>query len=82
MKLLDIIAVVLIVIGALNWGLVGCFGLDLVGWIFGSMTALARVLYALMGLAAIYYVVEWGAMQDRWVDDTAPGEGGSALPQV
>ena len=42
MKRFDIIAMVLILIGALNWGLVGCFGVDLVGWIFGPMSALTR----------------------------------------
>ena len=82
MKLFDIVAMVLILIGALNWGLVGCFGVDLLGWIFGPMSALTRILYALMGLAAVYYVAEWGAMQNRWVDDLAPGEDRPALPQV
>jgi uncharacterized protein len=81
MRLFDIVAIVLVLIGAINWGLVGCVGVNLVGWIFGPMSALTRVVYALMGLAAVYYVVEWGAMQDRWVDDLAPGEGGPALPQ-
>jgi hypothetical protein len=51
---LDWIALVLVVIGALNWGLVGLFKFDLVAAIFGDMTAISRVVYALVGIAALY----------------------------
>lgn len=50
----DWIALVLVLVGALNWGLVGFFEFDLVAFIFGSMEALARVVYSLVGLASIY----------------------------
>ncbi|MBU0957591.1 MAG: DUF378 domain-containing protein [Nanoarchaeota archaeon] len=54
---LDWIAWVLIIVGALNWGLVGFFQWDLVAAIFGGMGAmLARIVYALVGLAAIYTI--------------------------
>lgn len=51
----DIIALTLIIIGALNWGLIGFFQFDLVAAIFGGMdTAGSRIVYALVGLAALY----------------------------
>jgi len=52
------IALVLVIIGALNWGLVGIFnGFDLVENIFGEMSAFSRIIYILVGLAAIYLVI-------------------------
>lgn len=51
---LDYIALVLLIVGGLNWGLVGLFGFDLVAAIFGVMTPLARIVYVLVGLSAIY----------------------------
>ncbi|MDD5071515.1 MAG: DUF378 domain-containing protein [Patescibacteria group bacterium] len=53
---LDWIALVLAIIGALNWGLVGLFKFDLVAAIFGDMSAISRIIYALVGIAAIYVV--------------------------
>jgi uncharacterized membrane protein YuzA (DUF378 family) len=44
----------LVIVGALNWGLVGLFRFDLVATIFGDMSALSRIVYALVGVAAIY----------------------------
>jgi hypothetical protein len=51
---LDWVALVLVIVGALNWGLVGIFKFDLVSTIFGSMSVLSRIIFALVGLAAIY----------------------------
>jgi uncharacterized membrane protein YuzA (DUF378 family) len=51
------IAFVLVIIGALNWGLVGFFSFDLVKAIFGDMTTMSRVIYDLVGLSALYMVV-------------------------
>jgi len=51
---LDWIALVLVIIGGLNWGLVGAGGWDLVQIVFGSVAWLARVVYILVGLAALY----------------------------
>ncbi|MBI2639978.1 MAG: DUF378 domain-containing protein [Candidatus Sungbacteria bacterium] len=50
----DWLAVVLVIVGGLNWGLVGIFNFDLVATIFGDMSGLSRVVYALVGLAAVY----------------------------
>jgi len=54
---LDWVALVLVLVGALNWGLVGFFSYDLVASIFGDMSALSRVIYALVGLSALYVAV-------------------------
>ena len=51
---LDWIALILVIIGGLNWGLVGIFGFDLVATIFGAMSVLARIIYILVGLSALY----------------------------
>jgi uncharacterized membrane protein YuzA (DUF378 family) len=50
---LDWIAIILIIIGGLNWGLIGFFRFDLVAALLGDMTALSRIVYALVGIAAI-----------------------------
>ena len=50
----DWIALILVIIGGLNWGLVGVFDFDLVGTIFGAISAITRVVYILVGLSAIY----------------------------
>ena len=55
--LLDRIALVLVVIGALNWGAIGLFGLDLVAFVFGGqMAVLSRVIYALVGLGGLWCI--------------------------
>jgi uncharacterized protein len=53
---LDWAAMVLMVIGAINWGLVGALNVNLVSALFGEQTALTRVVYALVGLAGLYGV--------------------------
>ncbi len=53
MKFLKYTAYVLVLIGALNWGLIGLFGFNLVGAIFGDMTVLSRIVYSLVGVSAI-----------------------------
>ena len=54
-NVLDRIALLLIIIGGINWGLVGLFQFDLVAWIFGGSTALgARVVYVLIAISALW----------------------------
>jgi uncharacterized membrane protein YuzA (DUF378 family) len=53
---IDWLALVLVIVGGLNWGLVGLFGFDLVAAIFGTMSTLSRMVYSLVGLAAVYMV--------------------------
>lgn len=72
MKVLDVIVAVLLVIGGLNWGLVGFFDYNLLAVIFGEATAITRVLYALFGLSALYEVIsvafDFKAVQHRWCE--------------
>jgi len=56
MKGLYWICLVLIIVGALNWGLVGLFHFDLVAFIFGAMSILSRVVYTIVGLAALVMI--------------------------
>lgn len=51
---LDWIAYIILIIGGLNWGLVGLFHFDLVSTIFGDMSVISRIVYVLVGLSAIY----------------------------
>jgi len=72
MKVLDIAVTVLLVIGALNWGIVGVFGINFVGALFGEATALTRVIYTVVGIAGLYeafnFTVGYDAMHHRWCD--------------
>ena len=56
MKILDVIAWVLVVIGAINWGCVGFFHFNLVDFFFGNMV-IERVIYDAIGVAGIYFIV-------------------------
>lgn len=67
MYILKLIAYTLVIIGALNWGLVGFFNFDLVAAIFGDMTAAARIIYALVGISAlIYLLMSYRDIGDRY----------------
>ena len=57
LNVLDWIALILVIVGGLNWGLVGVFKFDLVATIFGAMSVISRIVYILVGLAAIYMAV-------------------------
>jgi uncharacterized protein len=56
MNALEWVAFVLVIVGALNWGLVGFFNFDLVATIFGAMSMISRIVYGLVGVAALYMV--------------------------
>lgn len=66
MRTIDVIVAVLLVIGGLNWGLVGFFEFDLVGEIFGHMSSFSRLIYGIVGLCALYQILQWKAIQKRW----------------
>ena len=69
MKKLDALARVLLLIGGLNWGLVGIFHFDLiaalVGRHFGETSPVSSVIYILVGLVVIYEALSWKAIQRR-----------------
>jgi uncharacterized protein len=71
MRAIDVLAAILLVVGGLNWGLVGWFGFDLVAALFGQMSILSRTVYSLVGLAAVYQGLQWKAIQKRWAYDYA-----------
>ena len=67
MKTLDVVVALLLVIGGLNWGLVGLFQFDLVAAIFGGQSAvISRLVYTLVGISAVYQGLTWKAIQKRW----------------
>lgn len=76
MKSFDVLASVLLVVGGLNWGLVGLAGIDLVAMVsgagaFGAKNVLGVIVYSLVGLAAVYQLLGWKAIQRRWVSSNA-----------
>lgn len=57
---LDCFALTVVIIGAINWGLIGFFQLDLVAWIFGNLSWLSRIIYTLVGLCGLYLISFFG----------------------
>ncbi len=66
MKSVDTIVALLLVVGGLNWGLVGFMNFDLVATLFGDSTMLSRLVYVVVGACAIYQMLQWKAIQRRW----------------
>jgi uncharacterized membrane protein YuzA (DUF378 family) len=75
MKQIDVIAAVLVVIGALNWGLVAVARFDLVaalfGMQFGEVSGGNALVYGLVGLAGLYQAVSWKRVHSRWTHPAA-----------
>ena len=73
MKKLDMLAAVLVIVGGLNWGLVAVAEFDLVATIFaldfGETNAASRVVYGLVGLAAVYQILQQAGIRRRWSRD-------------
>jgi uncharacterized membrane protein YuzA (DUF378 family) len=76
MKTLDVAAAVLVILGALNWGLVAVGRVDLVaamfGMRFGETSPFSLMVYAVIGIAGLYEVVTWKAIQRRWSSRLVP----------
>lgn len=66
MRPIDVLAAVLLVVGGLNWGLVALFNFDGVAALFGAGSILARIVYGLVGLSALYQIVTIRSIQRRW----------------
>ncbi len=75
MKTLDIVVTVLLLIGAINWGLIGFFNFNLVSAIFGEAGAVSRVIYSFVGLSALYeigcFTFGLKETQHRWCETLA-----------
>ncbi|MBW8017169.1 MAG: DUF378 domain-containing protein [Planctomycetes bacterium] len=66
LKSIDVLVWSLLTIGAFNWGLVGFFNFNLVGFILGPMTLYSRIVYSLVGLAALYEIFGVRSIAHRW----------------
>jgi uncharacterized membrane protein YuzA (DUF378 family) len=66
MKTLDVTTFILVIIGGLNWGLLGLASFDLVTFIFGAISPVNRLVYILIGLSALYQAVAFKAIHQRW----------------
>ncbi|AAK78952.1 hypothetical protein BJV85_003031 [Clostridium acetobutylicum] len=68
MKTLDIIALVFVIVGAINWGLIGFFSFDLVAALFGTMSSLTRIIYAIVGICGLYAISFLGRDREAKVE--------------
>ena len=66
MKSIDVVAAVVVVIGALNWGVFGLLGVDLVSALFGDASVASRFVYILVGFAGLFQAAQWKSIQRRW----------------
>lgn len=65
-KFLKVTSYILVLIGALNWGLVGLFDFNLVSFLFGDMTLLSRVIYSLVGISGIVAAITGHMYEKRY----------------
>lgn len=65
MRIINKIAGILVLIGALNWGFVGFFGFDLVAALFGPMTMLSRIIYGAVGVSGLWLVIDYFAEKSK-----------------
>jgi hypothetical protein len=76
MRKINVLAALLVIVGALNWGLVAVAHFDLVatlfGMRFGETSGLSSVVYGLVGIAGLYQAVSWKAIQRRWHGQPEP----------
>ncbi len=68
MKLLDNLSLTLVIVGALNWLLVGVFSFDLVAFLFGNLSFLSRAVYILVGLSGLYLITLYGRINETDMD--------------
>ena len=62
-KFLDYTLLTLVIIGAINWGLIGFFRFDLVAFLFGNMSWLSRIVYAFVGIGGLYLLSVYGRIR-------------------
>lgn len=58
LSVIDWIATILVIIGGLNWGLVGVFNFNFVNWVFGSAYVIAQIIYIIVGVAALWMILK------------------------
>ena len=62
-KVWDYCLLTLVIIGAVTWGLIGFFQFDLIAFLFGNMSWLSRIIYALVGIAGLYLISAYGRIR-------------------
>jgi uncharacterized protein len=65
-KVFDMIAAIIVFSGSIHLGLLGLFGVNVIEGLFGSMSLVTRLIYLLVGVAALYEAVMWNTIQRRW----------------
>ncbi len=63
-KFFDYSTLTIVIIGAINWGLIGFFNFNLVAFLFGQSSIISRIIYALVGLCGLYLVSAYGRIND------------------
>jgi uncharacterized membrane protein YuzA (DUF378 family) len=63
-KGLDYTALTIVIIGAINWGLIGFFDFNLVSFLFGSATMLSRIIYGIVGVCGVYLISVYGRIAE------------------
>ncbi len=63
MKTIDYIVLAIVIIGAINWGLIGFLGFDLVSFLFGSMSLISRIVFGLVGICGLYAISYCGRIR-------------------
>lgn len=66
LKSLDVLVWSLLTIGGINWGMIGIFNIDLLAILFGSMTVINQLIYAAVGLSAVYEILGVKSIAHRW----------------
>ena len=62
-RCLDYTILTIAIIGTINWGLIGFFRFDLVAFLFGNMSILSRIIYAIVGLSGLYLISTYGRIR-------------------
>lgn len=62
-KGLDYVLLTLVIIGAINWGLIGFFRFDLISFLFGNLSWISRIIYALVGISGLYLISAFGRIR-------------------
>lgn len=65
MKALDYTALIIVIIGAINWGLIGFLGFDLVAFLFGSMSLFSKIVYGIVGICGLYAISFFGRLRNN-----------------
>lgn len=82
MRALSIISLLLVIIGALNWGLVGILGFNVVSWLFGPVSLLSRIVYILVGLGGLFGIAMLVKLSESPESVCVPREGSTFATQI